>query len=273
MLAKRLPMTAILVCLSIVGATGPAHATTCFQVNPETAGWKYVRVPDGYVFGPDVEQFRPNKSVTLYQAWPVGQRIVYGERKRGWHHEATLQLGNTGSSKIRLEFSPPLERLKLEVNGYDKPLGFYWVRRKFRHSGRFLDLDLPSRREGRLKIVFHSHFRKRPHISQAWLGNPQVLDRQVVPDGLWDEQLLFFRSLDGSGLELCNTVGGQYQVFEMPRLLNPQEIQLPESYQKWPGHHRRWIGAAVAGFLIILLIFAAIFALRPAGKATQGTGG
>ena len=167
MVSRRISIVLAVVSLSLGLASGSARATQCFRVHPKKAGWKYVSVPAGYTFGPDVEQFRPGAKVILFRAWPVGQRIIYSERKRGWRQEASLHLDEQVYSSVRLEFSPALDRLKIEVLGYARSGFQFTIREKFRHSGRFLDLELPARRISQLRIIFHSHFRKPPDISQV----------------------------------------------------------------------------------------------------------
>jgi hypothetical protein len=240
-----------------------AQAASCYQLAPKTSGWKYVEVPEGYSLPAEYEQFRIRKEVVVWNAWPMGKRIVYSKIKKGWRHLATLHLDGATSSALRFEFWPPLERRKVSVVGYAAGIPYrIIIREASRHSGKYLDLNWRERKMERIEVVIHTHFKKPPEIEQVWIGRKQILEETVVPEGFRDERYLFFRSLDGSSAELCSQVGGFYQIYDLPQMTKPVQVVLGDAFEKKHSSHRKIVGIFVAIALVILILIVLRIALK-----------
>jgi hypothetical protein len=265
---RACPVVMYLAILGLLGSTSsPAKAAACFHVSPKTPGWKYLEAPSGYLFSSEVEQFRANQKAVLWESWPNGQKIVYTEEKGGTRHQANLYFYNQEFSAARIGFSWSVDNQEIEVIAYSTNYPFrFVVRGEAKFSGSFLDLDWPSQRIERLEIIFHNHLRKPPVIDQVWLGKTTTMPVDTVPLELQKESLLFFKSLDGSDLELCNELGRSYQVFGVAPIAEPARVALGEVFQKTEHQQKRLLGILVAVGLIALTAVVTGLALRARSK-------
>lgn len=177
----------------------------CVVPVDQSPGWKLVPVTadaPALAAEGDVEQVRGGELVTVTDRRP--SLLVGSDASRSGSMRYEVRLP-PGSTRATLEFTKPLQNAQVDVVAVGANVELPLLEEK-RIAGARLEVELPRRPVGLLRVVVHHHLRPRPVLDVAtvqWRG-PVSGDElpAYVPPG-W----LAYRHPGGRVVRLCDEAG------------------------------------------------------------------